>query len=482
MSNILFVKTFVDSGTGASLPETDLFIAASFIELKYPGVYQYTFFNSGYDYENDEKFLRLIKDRNVDIVLFSANVWEAELLHKFAGLVKLAGKDITVAVSGQLASIVKERLLQDFNIDIVVYGESYVSFCEVADSLNKKAEISAIEGICFRKGKDFIKNPERPLYDNVDDFVIADKIWNSVDVKKYSRYQGWNGINKENFYMPVSASFGCPFECSYCTNRMYLGQKFRKRSVAGVAAEIKRLTEKFNVKEIHFFDAVFNFDTEWSKSILRAIIAENLQISIAFPHGLRVDRIDNEMIDLFKRSGVYKVTYAIETASMRIQKEIRKNLDLDLAKKIIKETSDKNIIVCGYFMLGFENETEEEMMQTVNYACGSDFDIASFFKYSHLYESAGRRYDSKDGGFMNFSYFSNDLNSFDSARINYFILSGQRKFYLNFRRLFKLFLKTKRKIKFLLQTAKALIIIFQGYLLSKIYYSLNKDKKLIKNG
>jgi radical SAM superfamily enzyme YgiQ (UPF0313 family) len=263
---------------------------------------------------------------------------------------------------------------------------------------------------------------------------------------------------------------------------MYLGQKFRKRSVAGVAAEIKRLTEKFNVKEIHFFDAVFNFDTEWSKSILRAIIAENLQISIAFPHGLRVDRIDNEMIDLFKRAGVYKVTYAIETASMRIQKEIRKNLDLDLAKKIIKETSDKNIIVCGYFMLGFENETEEEMMQTVNYACGSDFDIASFFKYSHLYEIAGRRYDSKDGGFMNFSYFSNDLNSFDSARINYFILSGQRKFYLNFRRLFKLFLKTKRKIKFLLQTAKALIIIFQGYLLSKIYYSLNKDKKLIKNG
>lgn len=461
---------------GASLPEIDLFISASFLEQKYPDIHKYVFFNTGYDFACDDDFLKCVKDNNVNVILFSTNIWETELLHKLSKLAKHINKGIHVIVSGQLASIVKDKLLQDANIDFVIYGESFVTFRDLAAALERKQPLKDIEGICYREKQKTITNNSRGFYDNVDEFIIADKIWNLVDIKKYGKNQGWNGINKKKYYIPVTASFGCPFECSYCTNRMYLGQKFRKRSVKKIVDEIQCLTEKFNINEIHFFDAVFNFDLKWSKELFKEIINRNMNLSIAFPHGLRVDRMDEELIDLFKKAGVYKVTYAVETASARLQKQINKNLDLDSAKNIIKLTSEKNIIVCGYFMLGFDTETEKEMMMTISYACNSKFDIASFFKYSHLYESVNKQYNEKSVGFMDFSYFSNNLNSSDSLKLNSFILLAQRMFYLNLRRLMKLFFKSERKGKFLLQTLKALSIILQGYLLSKIYYGLKKDK------
>ncbi|MGE4385796.1 MAG: radical SAM protein [Endomicrobiaceae bacterium] len=476
MSNILFVKTFVDSGMGASIPEVDLFISASFLEQKYPDINKYVFFNTGYDLTYEDDFSKCVNDNNIDIILFSTNVWETELLHKLSKFAKQVNTGIHVIVSGQLASIVKDKLLQDTNIDFVIYGESFVTFRELAAALAGKLPFRDIEGICYREKQKTVTNNSRGFYDNVDEFVIVDKIWNLIDIKKYGKNQGWNGINKKKYYIPVTASFGCPFGCSYCTNRMYLGQKFRKRSVKKIVDEIQCLTEKFNIGEIHFFDAVFNFDLKWSKELLKEIIDRDMNLSIAFPHGLRVDRMDEELIDLFKRAGVYKVTYAVETASARLQKQINKNLDLDSAKDIIKLTSEKGIIVCGYFMLGFDNETEDEMMMTISYACNSKFDIASFFKYSHLYESAGKQYSEKAGGFMDFSYFSNNLNSLDSLTVNNFILLAQRMFYLNLRRLMKLFFKSERKWKFLFQTLKAFSIILQGYLLSKIYYGLKKDK------
>ncbi|MDD5101898.1 MAG: radical SAM protein, partial [Endomicrobiaceae bacterium] len=453
---------------------------ASFLEQKYPDTHKYIFLNLGYDYINDEKILEIIINNNIDIVHFSTNVWETAILHRFTKLVKNINKNITVIVSGQLASIVKDKLLQDENIDITIYGESYVTFKELVYAINKNTGLQNIEGICYRKENIPVINSERQLYENVDEFVIVDKIWDLIDIKKYSKYLGWNGINQKNYYIPVLASFGCPFDCTYCTNRLYLGNKFRKRSINSVVDEIQYLIHKFNIYEIHFFDAVFNCDITWSKKILQEIIDRKLPVAIAFPHGLRVDCIDEELINLFKKAGVYKVTYAIETASPSLQKQINKNLDLNLANKIIELTAKKNIIVCGYFMLGFENESENEMLQTISYACNSKFDIASFFKYSHLYDSVNKQYNNdgmkNNDSFMEFSYFSNDLKNIESMKINYFILLAQRKFYLNIKRLLILFIKSKKKIKFIVQTMKAICIITQGYLISKIYYNLKKDK------
>ena len=107
-------------------------------------------------------------------------------------------------------------------------------------------------------------------------------------------------------------------------------------------------------------------------------------------------------------AGAYSITFAVETASSRLQKLIKKNLDLDKTSEAIEYTFQQGAIPCGFFMFGFPTETEEEMWTTVDYACNSKMLKASFwavvpFPYTRLFEMLKEIYPDKD---INYSFAS----------------------------------------------------------------------------
>jgi len=73
------------------------------------------------------------------------------------------------------------------------------------------------------------------------------------------------------------------------------------------------------------------------------------------------------------------MTYAIETASPRLQKLIRKNLNLEKAKQVIEWTYEEGIIPQAFFMLGFPTESKEEMESTIKWALDSKILRGWFF-------------------------------------------------------------------------------------------------------
>ena len=73
------------------------------------------------------------------------------------------------------------------------------------------------------------------------------------------------------------------------------------------------------------------------------------------------------------------VTFAIETASPRMQKTIRKNLKIEKVTENINHAASLGLLIRGFFMLGFPGETPEEIKQTVDYAVRSKLDLAHFF-------------------------------------------------------------------------------------------------------
>jgi radical SAM superfamily enzyme YgiQ (UPF0313 family) len=139
------------------------------------------------------------------------------------------------------------------------------------------------------------------------------------------------------------------------------------------------LKKDYGVEEIEIVDDAFNLDLKRAKQIAELIVRKNLKIHISFSNGLRADRMDEELIELLKRAGTYRINYAVESASPRIQKLIKKNLDLDKTVKIIEWTAARKIFTFGYFMLGFPTETEAEVKETINYAMKSELHAASFF-------------------------------------------------------------------------------------------------------
>ncbi|MCK4917220.1 MAG: radical SAM protein [Candidatus Omnitrophica bacterium] len=476
---ILLVRTHCAVGTGGPRPPLELLYIASMIMNNFKNEYELKILDIGVGALSFKEIKGEIAGFDPQIICLSSLVWEAHSMHKITDISKKINKNTTVLVHGQIANLAKEYLLQDENIDFVIVGEGEITICELLDNLDKKGDFSRVDGIIYRlEEKTILTNP-RLYIENLDDIIISSTAWDLVDVKAYAKSLSWNGSLKEKFYIPILTSRGCPFDCTFCCTREVAGKKFRARSPENVLSEIKFLYEKYNVREIHFFDAVFNYDIERAKKICSLIINSGMKISLAFPHGVRADIMTKELIILLREAGAYKLTYGIETATPRLQKMIKKNLNLNQVRNIIRETSETGIIVGGYFMLGFPTETYDEMTQTIDFAVNSDLDIASFFKVT-LLDDIVKFYKAKlqpkaenkpyPYSFEDISYYSRERSHSQSSvlELNNVILKAQQKFYLNLRRICRGILKFPHKGVFLKNLIIAFGLILQSYLIRQL--------------
>ena len=133
------------------------------------------------------------------------------------------------------------------------------------------------------------------------------------------------------------------------------------------------------IREFHFWDDIFNCRASWMLEVLREIGRTCGPVAMAFPNGLRGDRLDDELLRKMAKSGVYFSAIALESGSARIQNLIRKRLDLRKVLGSIRAARRQRIVMQGYFMLGFPGETEDEARQTIRVACESDLPLARFF-------------------------------------------------------------------------------------------------------
>jgi radical SAM superfamily enzyme YgiQ (UPF0313 family) len=174
----------------------------------------------------------------------------------------------------------------------------------------------------------------------------------------------------------IFTSRGCPYRCIYCHD--LFGKKFRGRKPELVWEEIRFLYETYGIREFMVEDDIFNMDVERAKQICGLVIASDLELGFQFGNGVRLERFDEELVQKLARAGTHHMAIAIESASSRVQKLIRKNLKVSKLDEVLGWARRYGIETLGFFMLGFPGETVEEINQTIKYACNSRFDEALF--------------------------------------------------------------------------------------------------------
>lgn len=303
---------------------------------------------------------------------------DAQEIHALAGFSKQLNPDCPVVIGGPYATASYSSILQDRNIDFVVIGEGENTAVRLAHSLEGGGDSAQISGLAFRKNGAVVVNPSDKTIEDIDIFSFP--AWELLEIEKYFRpyrKHAHNPIPASHRLMPVFTSRGCPFSCIYCHN--IFGKKLRLRSVENVIEEIELLIKAYNIGEIEIVDDVFNCDLTRAKQICDEIVKRRIKVKLSFPNGLRIDMMDEELIEKLKNAGTHFIYYAIESASPSVQKMIKKNLDLAKARKIVEETVRQGIVTAGYFMLGFPGETKEEMLKTIKFAKSAPFHLAEFF-------------------------------------------------------------------------------------------------------
>lgn len=380
--------------------------------------------------------------------------YESPTVAEIIDRVRTFDPTIHIAVGGPLPSSMKEKTFQVVKADSAAIGEGEQTIIKLVDGLAdgqlppKEGAPAGIAGLLFRDRPEAEGACDPPFIDNLDELPCP--AWDLIDLTKYGGLASFNFFLKYPNYMAIMTTRGCPYRCAYCHN--VLGKVFRKRSVDHVMREVHTLVKSYGIREFHIIDDSFNLDLDRAKAILDEMAKIRPRVAIAFPNGVRSDRLDEEFLRKAKAAGTYKINFAVETASPRLQKKIRKNLDLEKVREMIGISDGLNIIGHGFFMLGFPTETEEEMRETIHYASNSRLHSANFFivqpfEGTDIYDMFKEIRPEMANPSERFSYYQANFEIYEipKLRLQQLVKQANRDFFLTPWRLEKLVRLMPRK-------------------------------------
>jgi radical SAM superfamily enzyme YgiQ (UPF0313 family) len=85
-----------------------------------------------------------------------------------------------------------------------------------------------------------------------------------------------------------------------------------------------------------------------------------------------------------KEAGCYYISVGIESGSDRMLRKIKKGLTVEQIKKQVKMVKEAGMDINGFFILGFPDETEEEMKATVKLAKELPLSRVQFYSFIPL--------------------------------------------------------------------------------------------------
>ena len=294
----------------------------------------------------------------------------------------------------------------------------------------------------IKKEKDIPHGLVSSSVSNLDELPYPD--WSLFPIKKFS----YNPIITKKPFTFVLSSRGCTYSCNYCPyiSESNLGSKYRMRSVENVIGELKHLKEKFGIKGIQFRDPLFTLIKKRTEDLCRAIIKENLGIELGCE--TRLDRVDENLLDLMYEAGFRALKVGIESADLEVlRKSKRMPIALEHQERMIKHCDKIGMKVVGFYVIGLENDTEETVKATLKYSKKLNTDFANFtictpIPGTEFYDTVKERINTD-----NYDLFDNFHVTFNHPNISKEkIMKYQEKalvgYYLRPRYFYKYFTKT----------------------------------------
>ena len=163
--------------------------------------------------------------------------------------------------------------------------------------------------------------------------------------------------------VPIMTSWGCPFDCTFCSVTAMFGKKYRFRSAENVIAELKDKRPEL----IFFYDDNFAANKKRLKKLLQMMIDEGLAVPWSAQVRTDVAR-DPELLDLMRRSGCHLVYLGFESVNQETLDNFEKAQTVDDIRKSIRVLHEYGIKSHGMFVLGADTDDVQTVRDTVSFA------------------------------------------------------------------------------------------------------------------
>jgi len=161
---------------------------------------------------------------------------------------------------------------------------------------------------------------------------------------------------------PYLASRGCPFQCSFCTSEP--GRRFTGQSLDRMRREL-RILRDHGVEQVWLLDAIANANHKRFGEVLRMF--DELDLDLAIPNGLRIDRLDRAALALLARRTA-GVPMSVESAHPEVLASLGKKLSLQHARDTLAAAADVGLPTEVHYLIGAPGETAAQVNHTLSFA------------------------------------------------------------------------------------------------------------------
>jgi len=298
-------------------------------------------------FDRKENIIRDIIEYKPDLIAFSVFTNNYQWACYIAKRIK-EYSDVKIIFGGIHPTSVPEHVIKEKFVDYVIMGEGEYALLDLVEGKKDTGNI------WYKNEGRIIRNPIRPLIEDLDSLPFADK---SI----FKRY-----IDLSSHMIMTTRD--CPFNCSYCCNsvlhKMY-GFHKRRRSPDNVIKELKEAKKKYRIKHVAFMDDIFTSDIEWLRNFLEVYKKE---INLPFRCLSHPIFINDETIKMLKDANCQFMDIGIQSLDENIRKNILNRFETNITiKNAINSCIKFNLKINLDYIIGLPNETEQQLIDACNF-------------------------------------------------------------------------------------------------------------------
>lgn len=264
--------------------------------------------------------------------------------------------DTPVCIGGNMVTKLLESFkhhsdILDVFCDFLSYGDGEISLVALAGYFNGTIPIESIPG---------------QIYLNSSKEICDNGVANDTDLDEVAEFS-FEGFELDKYFSPepvisIQLSKGCYWgKCAFC-DVSYCRKNFKIKSPSRAVEELKRLKERYNIRNFVFSDD--SVSPKYYAELSKILIENNLNINI-FSFMRLEEGFTKEVLLSMRQAGCRMAFWGYESESERVMDLIDKGINNKRRLEILKNAKDAGIWNHVAFMVGFPTETASEAAETI---------------------------------------------------------------------------------------------------------------------
>lgn len=274
--------------------------------------------------------------------------------------------DALFVLGGEHGTAVPENVLRTSVFDMIALGEGIETVIDIVKAWRaapgSRAAWREIKGIAYLDQGRLVDTGLAPRKRDVDEIPLPD--WDGIPIREYIDRHQVNGANIGRS-MPLLATWGCPYQCTFCSNKAMWTQQWIPRSPKLVVDEMELYKNKYGVTNFDFQDLTAMIRRSWILEFCRELTDRKLDVTWQLPSGTRSEVFDAEVAGALYDAGLRLLSFAPESGSPRMLALVKKQVDLDEMLGAMRVALKAGLKLSCFIVIGFPGETVESLGETL---------------------------------------------------------------------------------------------------------------------